>query len=195
MGSNQENASFDLSLMHYLTLSFVCLLWHLNKCFTIVNCNSRFILSRNLPWVEINDRISSPYKIDHCFSRLLFFFVSIDHSYTLYVFPSLPVSQSRSLPLCLLSLNLVLSLSVYLFLNGPFPASFFFIFVFSIQLTENVEYKFWWWLDSNYGLLVFEVTALPTEPQPLPNLWHNHPSARLAIFFWPSNSDTLSLSA
>ena len=27
------------------------------------------------------------------------------------------------------------------------------------------------WLDSNRGPLVSEATALPTEPQPLPNVW------------------------
>ena len=45
---------------------------------------------------------------------------------------------------------------------------FFFIFVFSIQLIVNTWIKVCWWLDSNRGTLVSEETALPTEPQPLP---------------------------
>ena len=43
---------------------------------------------------------------------------------------------------------------------------YIFIFVFSIQLTVNVQYNFWpmtW-----FGPLELEVTALPTEQQPLP---------------------------
>ena len=32
----------------------------------------------------------------------------------------------------------------------------------------NIYINFCWWLDSNCGPLVFEATALPTEPQPLP---------------------------
>ena len=32
----------------------------------------------------------------------------------------------------------------------------------------NINVNFCWWLDSNRGPLVMEVTALPTEPQPLP---------------------------
>ena len=52
------------------------------------------------------------------------------------------------------------------FKNGPFPASFFFIFVYSIQLTVNKCSI----VDLNHGPLLMEVTALPTEPQPLPNL-------------------------
>ena len=55
---------------------------------------------------------------------------------------------------------------------------FLFIFVFSIQLVvneyTNVQYKFYQWLDSNYGPLVSEATTLPTEPPPLPTyglLW------------------------
>ena len=55
-----------------------------------------------------------------------------------------------------------------LFLTGPFPASFSF-FVFSIQLTvNNVQYKFCGWQNLNRGPLMSEATALPTEPQPLP---------------------------
>ena len=57
------------------------------------------------------------------------------------------------------------------FLKWAIPSLFFFIFVFSVQLTvNNVQYKFGRWLDSNHGPLVLEATALPTEPQPLPNL-------------------------
>ena len=49
--------------------------------------------------------------------------------------------------------------------------AFFLIVVFSIQLTENVQYKFWW-LDSNCGPLESETTILPTESQPLPKRQH-----------------------
>ena len=45
------------------------------------------------------------------------------------------------------------------------PGLYFFIFVFSIQLTIN---KWSMQLDSNHGPLISEATALPTEPQPLP---------------------------
>ena len=56
------------------------------------------------------------------------------------------------------------------FKNGPFPATFSSIFVFSIQLTVNKcsIYKFCRWLDSSHGAVELEVTALPTDPQPLP---------------------------
>ena len=53
--------------------------------------------------------------------------------------------------------------------NGPFTARFFLLFSsfqISIQLTVNVQYKFCRLLDSNHES---EVTALPTEPQPLLN--------------------------
>ena len=46
---------------------------------------------------------------------------------------------------------------------------FFFLLTFSIQLTLNVQFKFWRWTDSNCGPRKLEVTALPNEPQPLPN--------------------------
>ena len=51
------------------------------------------------------------------------------------------------------------------FSKRAIPGLFFLIFVFSIQLTVNVR-----WLDSNHGPLELEPTALPTEPQPQPNL-------------------------
>ena len=51
------------------------------------------------------------------------------------------------------------------------PGLFFFIFIFSIQLIVNAWIKFRRWLDSNHGPLVSEATALPTEPQPLPNIF------------------------
>ena len=52
--------------------------------------------------------------------------------------------------------------------NGPFPASFslFSSFHYSWQLMFNIN--FCQWPDSNCGPLELEVTALPTEPQPLP---------------------------
>ena len=37
----------------------------------------------------------------------------------------------------------------------------------------NININFCQWLDSNHGPLVLEATALPTEPQPLPNLIEN----------------------
>ena len=48
---------------------------------------------------------------------------------------------------------------------GPFTPSFSFISVFSIQLTCN---KVCCCLDLNHRPVVFEATALPTEPQHLP---------------------------
>ena len=48
---------------------------------------------------------------------------------------------------------------------GPFPASF--VYVISIQLIVNTICL---WLDSNCGSLVLEATALPMEPQPLPEI-------------------------
>ena len=50
------------------------------------------------------------------------------------------------------------------------PASFFIIFVVStVNRTYNMfSVNFCWWLNLNRGPLVAEVTALPTEPQPLP---------------------------
>ena len=52
---------------------------------------------------------------------------------------------------------------------GPFQASFFLYFVFSTVNRKYVHCKILRWLDSNRGPLVLEATALPTEPQPLPN--------------------------
>ena len=49
------------------------------------------------------------------------------------------------------------------------PGLFFFIFVFSTQWTVNkCLVKVCQCLDLNCGSLVSEATALPTEPQPLP---------------------------
>ena len=56
--------------------------------------------------------------------------------------------------------------------NGSFPASFFFIFVFSIQLTAKiVQYKILptTGFEPRTSGVESEETALPTEPQPLPN--------------------------
>ena len=56
----------------------------------------------------------------------------------------------------------------------PFPASFFFFSfflyfcLFSTVLIQLIENQICWWLDSNRGTVVSEVTALPTVPQPLP---------------------------
>ena len=55
--------------------------------------------------------------------------------------------------------------------NGPFQASSSFIFVLSIHLiVGKCSINFCRRLDSNRGPLGLEVTALPTEPQPLPNI-------------------------
>ena len=59
------------------------------------------------------------------------------------------------------------------FFKWAIPGIFFFIFVFSKQLTvNNVKYTR---RDSNRGPLVLEVTALPTEPQPLPDVFDGIP--------------------
>ena len=48
---------------------------------------------------------------------------------------------------------------------------FSFIFIFWIKsIVKNVQFKFCWWLDSNFRTLVLEATALPMESQPLPNI-------------------------
>ena len=58
------------------------------------------------------------------------------------------------------------------FKSGPFPASFYLFLSFqysSIQLIINkYSIKFCRWLESNRGPLESKATALPTEPQPLP---------------------------
>ena len=46
------------------------------------------------------------------------------------------------------------------FFKWTIPGFFLFIFVFSIQLTENVQYKFCRWLDSNRGSLAVVVAQL-----------------------------------
>ena len=57
--------------------------------------------------------------------------------------------------------------------NGPFPSSFslFLSFQYTVDSKQifNKYIYFCQWLDSNRGPLVLEATALPTEPQPLPN--------------------------
>ena len=57
------------------------------------------------------------------------------------------------------------------FKKWAIPGLFLFIFVFTIQLIINkCSIKFCQWLESNRGPLVSKATALPTEPQPLPNI-------------------------
>ena len=56
---------------------------------------------------------------------------------------------------------------------GTIPGLFFYFRLFNTQLTANkcsIFINFCRWLDSNRRPLVLEATALPTEPQPLPNL-------------------------
>ena len=53
--------------------------------------------------------------------------------------------------------------------GGPFPVSFFFIFVVCIvRLVGKICQP----MEANHGSLVSEATALPTEPQPVPNFWN-----------------------
>ena len=53
--------------------------------------------------------------------------------------------------------------------NGPFPASYLYFHLFNTVDNKQMFYiKVCRWLDSNRGPLVSDVTALPTEPQPLP---------------------------
>ena len=48
---------------------------------------------------------------------------------------------------------------------------FLYFRLFNTQLTVNkCSINFCRWLDLNHGLMVLEVTALPTEPQPLPQI-------------------------
>ena len=69
----------------------------------------------------------------------------------------------------------IFNFGFFLFFFWAIPGLFFFIFVFSTHSWQktNVHYinKFCRWLDSNRGPLVLEATALPTEPQPLPNFY------------------------
>ena len=51
------------------------------------------------------------------------------------------------------------------------PGLFFFISVFTeLQVTDKFEKPCGCW-DSNHGTLMTEATALPTAPQPRPNVW------------------------
>ena len=57
----------------------------------------------------------------------------------------------------------------FLFFKKAIPGLFSFIFIFSRVNSKSVFcLKFYWWLASNRRPLASEVTALPTEPQPLP---------------------------
>ena len=57
----------------------------------------------------------------------------------------------------------------FVFFKWAISGLFFFIFVSLIPLTLNLwSLKYRWWLYLNRGPEVLEVTALPTEPQPLP---------------------------
>ena len=81
----------------------------------------------------------------------------VSHLPTLY--PSAPATMAE--------VNLDVKLQQIHFLNGPFPFSFIYIFLFSVQFTENIQYYFFLWLDSNCGPLESEATTQPTETQPL----------------------------
>ena len=54
------------------------------------------------------------------------------------------------------------------FLIGHSRTLVIFNFAFLMHITENVQYKFWRWLDSNCRPVESAATALPTGPQPLP---------------------------
>ena len=54
-------------------------------------------------------------------------------------------------------------------LRGPFPASF--LLYFRLFNVVDSTYKIFWWLDWNREPLVLQVTALPTEPQPLQSVF------------------------
>ena len=61
-----------------------------------------------------------------------------------------------------------------IFLNGPFRPLFLFLFYFqiSVQLTVNVQYKLWHWLDWNPNLLSWkppfnQLSHNPTTAQPI----------------------------
>ena len=55
------------------------------------------------------------------------------------------------------------------FFKKAIPGLFSFIFIFSRVNSKSVFcLKFYWWLASNRRPLASEVTALPTEPQSLP---------------------------
>ena len=47
-----------------------------------------------------------------------------------------------------------------------YPLFLYFLYIDS----KSMFFKIFWWLDSNHGPLLSEVTALPTEPQRLHNL-------------------------
>ena len=69
----------------------------------------------------------------------------------------------------------------HIFKNGPFTAPFSLFSSFD-RADSIVKYKFCWLLVSNCRPLVSEVTALATEPQPLPSLPY------LTKEFWWINS-------
>ena len=66
-------------------------------------------------------------------------------------------------------LNVVIRSIIPYFSKRTFPYLFFFIFVFSKQLTVNVQYNFLPMIGFKQGSLESEATALPIEPQPLPD--------------------------
>ena len=77
-------------------------------------------------------------------------------------------------------LNLIISGSIYdsfiitsskMFFNGPFPASFSVCSSFQNSWQYWLNTNFLQWLDSNHGPLESEAIALPSEPQPLPQVW------------------------
>ena len=84
------------------------------------------------------------------------------------------VHRYRKRPLCQLRHDHCPSTTTYCFFkkNWAIPGLFFVIFVFQYTVDSkqmfNINVNFCRWLDSICGPLVSEATALPTEPQPLP---------------------------
>ena len=63
------------------------------------------------------------------------------------------------------------NLNYWFFQKGHFQHLFLYDRLFYKNLTRNIgSIEVVKWLDSNCGPLVSEATALPTEPQPLPNI-------------------------
>ena len=75
------------------------------------------------------------------------------------------------------------SIVVWLFFKWAILGLFFFILTVHVILL-----KFRPWLDSNYGPLVSEATALPAKPQPLPILFDysagSSPSTKVPHGLW-----------
>ena len=92
---------------------------------------------------------------------------------------SIKMSRPLFFPFCLFYTNLTQikcsskngSYQILKKFNGPFPSSFSLYFrSFNVSLIQLIVNQICQCLDSNHGSLVVEGTALPAEPQPLPNI-------------------------